>query len=257
MPFMHPISPRQEVILSCVVETHIETAAPVGSCLLRERYHMDYSPATLRNEMGNLEDLGYLTQPHTSSGRVPTDQGYRYYVDTCPALASDPSGLEAVDAGVLGLSIETRETEPLLEEASRRLADFTREASFVVAPQAQRAPSRVRLYFQGSTHILEKPEFQDVSKVRNLFRLFEEKSRLAEWITAQQEPGREVSVRIGMENEPEAFHDCSVIFARYDSAEGGFGTLAIVGPKRMRYTQTIPLVSRMAALMSRILEDRI
>lgn len=254
---MRPISVRQETILSCVVETHIETAAPVGSCTLRERYHMDYSPATLRNEMGNLEDMGYLAQPHTSSGRVPTDRGYRYYVDYAIERSPMNSGLENVEGDVLGLSKETRETESLLEEVSRVMAACAREASFVLAPNAQGTPNRVRLYLQGSTHILEKPEFQDVSKVRNLFRLFEEKSRLAEWISSQQSPSQDVSIRIGQENEPEAFHDCAVISARYDLPEGVTGTLAIVGPKRMRYAQTIPLVSRMAGLINQILDDRI
>lgn len=240
-----------------MVETHIETAAPVGSCMLRDRYHMDYSPATLRHEMGVLEEVGYLVQPHTSSGRIPTDRGYRYYVDnaveTSPAVSEGISGLEG---DLLGFSKENSETEPLLEEASRLLALLAQEASLVILPNTQLGGgNRVKLYLQGSSHILEKPEFQDVSKVRNLFRVFEEKARLAEWISAPSED-HEVTVRIGQENEPQALHDCSVISAQYDLPGQVSGTIAIVGPKRMRYSQTIPLVFRMAGLMNQILDER-
>ncbi len=255
---MRDISLRQETILSCVVETHIETAAPVGSNTLRERYHMDYSPATLRHEMGSLEERGYLTHPHTSSGRVPTDRGYRYYVDHAVEASAPAETFERVEGDLLGLSRQARETESLMEDVSRLVSACAREASFILIPNAQGTSSnRVRLYLQGSMHILDKPEFQDVSKVRNLFRIFEEKSRLAEWISSQQSPNQEVSIRIGQENKPEAFHDCSVISAQYDLPEGVTGTIAIVGPKRMRYSQTIPLVSRMAGLMKQILDDRI
>lgn len=255
---MRDISLRQETILSCVVETHIETAAPVGSCTLRERYHMDYSPATLRHEMGSLEERGYLTQPHTSSGRIPTDRGYRYYVDHAVEPSARSGDFESVEDDLLGLSREGRGTESLLEDVSRLMAACAREASFILVPNAQgTASNRVRFYLQGSMHILDKPEFQDVSKVRNLFRFFEERNRLAEWISSQQSPRQDVSIRIGQENEPEVFHDCSVISAQYDLPEGVTGTIAIVGPKRMRYSQTIPLVSRMAGLMNQILDDRI
>lgn len=239
-----------------MVETHIETAAPVGSCMLRDRYHMDYSPATLRHEMGVLEEVGYLVQPHTSSGRVPTDRGYRYYVDHAIQPGAEADGVTGLAGDLLGFSKEIPETESLLEEASRLLAVLAREASLVIRPQTQQGGgNRVKLYLQGSTHILEKPEFQDVSKARNLFRVFEEKARLAEWIPAPA-ADHEVSVRIGQENEPEALHDCSVISAQYALPGEVSGTIAIVGPKRMRYSQTIPLVLRAAELMNQILDER-
>ena len=78
---MNLLTERQRKVLRFVVDTHVDTAQPVGSRQLKERYAMNASAATLRHEMGALSDSGYLTQPHTSSGRVPTDGGYRYYVD--------------------------------------------------------------------------------------------------------------------------------------------------------------------------------
>jgi len=78
---METLSERQAIILQRLVDAHIQYAQPVGSRLLTERFDMGYSPATVRHEMGYLEEMGYLTHPHTSSGRVPTDLGFRYYVD--------------------------------------------------------------------------------------------------------------------------------------------------------------------------------
>jgi heat-inducible transcriptional repressor len=77
---MLDLTPRQQTILALVVREHVETAKPVGSKALVEKYSLDYSPATIRNELSALEEAGYLTHPHTSAGRMPTDVGYRYFV---------------------------------------------------------------------------------------------------------------------------------------------------------------------------------
>ena len=83
-----PLRPRQEAILRVVVEEHIATGAPVGSKHIAGREGVGFSPSTVRYELARLEDLGYLDHPHTSAGRVPTDRGYRYYVDAL--LERDP-----------------------------------------------------------------------------------------------------------------------------------------------------------------------
>lgn len=78
---MLSLTERQQTILTSAVDAHIESAQPIGSHLLLETYGLGYSSATIRHEMGELEQLGYLEQPHVSAGRVPTDAGYRFYVD--------------------------------------------------------------------------------------------------------------------------------------------------------------------------------
>lgn len=77
---MIDLTPRQQTILALVVREHVETARPVSSKSLVDKYGLDFSPATIRNELAALEEQGYLTHPHTSAGRVPTDAGYRYFV---------------------------------------------------------------------------------------------------------------------------------------------------------------------------------
>ncbi|MBR2702085.1 MAG: DeoR family transcriptional regulator, partial [Erysipelotrichaceae bacterium] len=74
------LTPRQELILKAIVEEFIKSAEPVGSKMLVEKYNLDYSSATIRNEMNYLEQIDLLEKTHTSSGRVPSTKGYRYYV---------------------------------------------------------------------------------------------------------------------------------------------------------------------------------
>ena len=79
---MTGLNERKQRILHAVITDYIQTAEPVGSRTISRHYQLDLSAATIRNEMADLEELGYLTQPHTSAGRIPTQQGYRFYVDT-------------------------------------------------------------------------------------------------------------------------------------------------------------------------------
>lgn len=256
---METLTQRQHFVLNLVVETHIETAAPVGSQGLRERYALDSSPATLRNEMSTLEDRGYLMHPHTSSGRIPTDQGYRYYVDHCLQAQLSPQGIiNRVQDHLLDLSREAPEPESFVEEASRTLSFFIQEASLAFFAPSQDTPDLrkgTRVFVQGSSHILEKPEFQDMQKVRTLFRVLEDKEGLAGWIRSEAE-GQDILIRIGHENPIGAFQECAVLAARYRASDDASGMLALVGPTRMRYTHAVPLLKSVAALVGEILNER-
>jgi len=210
--------------------------------------------------MGQLEDMGYLIQPHTSAGRVPTDQGYRYYVD---GLLSRMGGRKPVfprmEVQLQELYESLSGSETFVEEASRVLADMTREVGLVLWPEKSlliRQDSRaMRVFLQGSMHLLEKPEFQDVAKIRELFRVFEEKRGLTEWVAAPvlQEG---VYVRIGKENEPEALQECAVVSTRYRGAHHPPMIFALVGPRRMQYAHTIPLLTYVACTVGRLLDQR-
>jgi heat-inducible transcriptional repressor len=132
-----PLDDRKQQILKAVVSDYTETGVPVGSHVLAAKYLLSWSSATIRNELANLVDIGYLLQPHTSAGRIPSDQGYRYYVDflmeeeevpatvrrqTDPAFATPAMGVEN-----------------LLEAAAQVLARLTEGVSIVTGPQATTA----------------------------------------------------------------------------------------------------------------------
>lgn len=256
---MEPLTARQHAILRRVVEAHIESAQPVGSHFIAERFQPRFSPATIRHDMGWLEEIGYLTHPHTSAGRVPTDFGYRYYVDCCLNQEAFPENdvLPSIDRWFE----EGEEIESFAEKISEVLSTLSEEVSLVLVPDPPvedlHRAKRQRLFLQGASTLLEKPEFQDVQKIRTLFRIFEDKRKLMNWLSSHG-PGEGVLITIGQENEPEVLHECSVISTSYGLGNKHLGTIAVIGPRRMKYSRTIPLVRDMAQRIAHALrEERI
>ncbi len=255
---METLSLRQNDILRGVIETHIETTQPVGSRSIAEKYAISFSPATIRHEMGALEEMGYLTHPHTSSGRLPTDHGYRYYLDhtSFDDRAGEP--LDRLEEKLVPEDGEDR-LEDFLDHVSLLLSSLSQEVGLTLMPavetQAYEKPGRRKFSLQGLSYILEKPEFQDVRKVRNLLGVLEEKVALMQWVLTHANPER-VSISVGREHSHEALEDCAIVAARYAAGKDRQGVIAILGPKRMAYRQIIPLVSRMATAVGDILESR-
>ena len=131
------VEQRRNKIFEAIVETYLSTATPVGSELISRRLRQALSPATIRNIMVDLEGAGFLEQPHTSAGRVPTEHGYRFYVDTVmerhPLSQDQVRQLEAlIEPGAM-------DVEAIMECASTILADVSREAGFVVVPTVRRS----------------------------------------------------------------------------------------------------------------------
>ena len=128
---------RRKEILELIIEAHVLSASPVGSELVSRKLRSSLSPATIRNIMVELEKSGYLEQPHTSAGRVPTDRGYRFYVDAVmetPRLS--PDEMRQIE---LLLRPAELDIEPLLQRASSVLAELTGQAAFAVAPTVKQS----------------------------------------------------------------------------------------------------------------------
>ena len=131
---------RKRRILQAITDDYIAYAEPVGSRTLAKKYRLGVSPATIRNEMADLEEGGYLRQPHTSAGRIPSDKGYRYYVDVLmiPEVISDEQ------RNVLRQEILRKQyaIEEMIRHASRLLALLTNEIAIVVAPSLSNSTFR-------------------------------------------------------------------------------------------------------------------
>ena len=124
---------RDRVILQAVVTDYIRTAEPVGSRALSKRYDLELSPATIRNVMADLEDLGFLKQPHTSAGRIPTESGLRYYVDSILEVREIGSQQQtAIQRGLTGV---IPELEQLVRNSSKVLSSVSKQIGIVVAPK--------------------------------------------------------------------------------------------------------------------------
>ncbi len=123
---------RNKRVLQAVIDSYIASGAPIGSTVLVKRYDFGVSSATLRNIMAELEELGYLTHPHTSAGRVPTDLGYRYYIDSLISVENDSEDIE--DRLWQASSLHSGDLQELMEEVSRFLATLSHCAGVVIAP---------------------------------------------------------------------------------------------------------------------------
>ncbi|MBI3317404.1 MAG: hypothetical protein HYZ85_05335 [Candidatus Omnitrophica bacterium] len=244
---MQPLSSRQESILNRVVDTHIHTGQPVGSRFItnryREIYRDYYSPATVRHEMGMLEERGYLTHPHPSAGRIPTDRGYRYYVDR--GLTPEPVSQKTILHISNKLSEEKRERENFAEKASEILSELADEVALFAIPNSSPGlPGHYKIFIKGTGQMLDKPEFHEPASARPLFQLFENRFRLFPWIENQCRRG--LSVTIGLENESCELQHCSVVSADFHVENKSKGVIALIGPTRMPYGRLLPLVKAMS-----------
>jgi transcriptional regulator of heat shock response len=239
---------RKAAVLEAVINLYIKTAEPVGSKVITEEFDLGVSPATVRNDMAALEEGGYLVQPHTSAGRIPTDKGYRYYVDSLREMISmAEDNVTALQAKLAEL--KRMETEDLLHEISSLLANQSATISLVLSPGSQR-----RAYFWGVSQILHQPEFVDTRRVEFLMEFLEGENRLTAYLMNEiTEPT--VHVRIGSENRVSELNDLSLVAAGYSRDGEPAGIVGLLGPKRMDYGQAIPMVDLTARRLSRLLDE--
>lgn len=127
------LTERQRMILNAIVDDYIRSAEPVGSRSISKRGDVKYSPATIRNEMADLEDLGYLEQPHTSAGRIPSHKGYRYYVDHLVPL--NTANLAETDAIRAFFAEKLSAMEQVIQHAAMILSNMTNYTSILLGPE--------------------------------------------------------------------------------------------------------------------------
>lgn len=147
------LNQREKSILRSVVQQFILTATPVGSRNITKRYDIGYSPATVRNIMSDLEDSGYINHPHTSAGRIPTDKGYRYYVDSL----MDIEKLNSKERGLIDKSLKTAldETDELVKVTSKLLSSITKQIACVSYPNLESGIlEKIQIISLTSTRIL-------------------------------------------------------------------------------------------------------
>jgi heat-inducible transcriptional repressor len=346
------LSDRYQHILKATIQHYIATAEPVGSKTLLEEYNFSVSSATIRNALGKLEKEGLLYQPHTSSGRIPSDWGYRLYVDelmtpdnrigqkighylhqnvTSPAwslesLLQRATQLLASLSGYIAIvtlpytltlrhlqlipvsarqimliivtdSLQTRSVmieipesmeadreEGLAEELhilsnflgeklkgycladlinldwqeiEREFAHYThflKQLSQEISASLQ-STATPAIIVHGVSEVIRQPEFAQLQQVQMLLHLLEaEQDRLLPLILAVPEPeksAKKVKISIGSENHLESMRPCTLISAFYKQGDTAVGSVGIIGPTRMLYENTIPLVESTANYLSK------
>ena len=330
------LTPRKMQILKAIVDAHINNGEPVGSKFLAQDVRITCSPATIRNEMAELEEMGYLRQPHTSAGRIPSELGYRFYVDSLVRQYS--STKTEIDEINERLRYKLTEMDEILSEASRLAASFTdytgiafkagvgqvriskfdsvylspRDFLLVMLFKGDMVKAKpihlnfsvseddlrlftetLNIYLQNTTSdditmpmimkieaimgaagamvhptmkaiyetmseldtadikldgvnkLLQYPEYSDVSKLRDLMGVLEEKEKLLDVISSHTAMDDEINVYIGREDDSDAMRDTTMIFKNVNVG-GKKVAIGVIGPKRMNYSKVIGMINQLA-----------
>ncbi len=221
-------SERKKYILEAIVDDFVHTAEPVGSFTITRHYLKDVSPATVRNEMHDLEQTGYITHPHTSSGRIPTDAGYRYYVDNIMEtknisgheIALIKSGIKKIGRGV----------EEIIKGTLKVVSSLLNYAAVFVPFGKQRIAST------SISAVLKQHEFQSIDLARHFVETIEREELVAR-VLEEYSKINPLTIRIGHENRVKDFRDFSVVVASHNLRGIDPGAVGIIGPTRMDYTR--------------------
>lgn len=237
------LTPRQTQILKSVVEEYIESAEPVGSQILEKKYNLGVSPATIRNEMVELTDSGFLRQPHTSAGRIPTSMGLRFYINNLMqekkmSVADEVSAKEQV--------WDSRfQFDRLLRQATLALANRTRALSIAATDKGD-------IYYSGVANILEMPEFFDIDVTRTLLSLLDQEARIRQLFFERTYGEEPIHVVFGADLGWSYFDSVGIAFTRFSAGRHGNGTLAVIGPCRLNFPYVIPNLRYFSDLISQM-----
>lgn len=229
---------RQGKILAAIVEQYAEVASPVGSQLLARVF--DVSSATIRAEMAELERQGYIMQPHTSAGRVPTDKGYRFYVNHLnehEEVASERRAERALTARVHDAGLPER----TIRNAVDTLVELTHNLGLGTIGD--------QLYMAGLSNLFGQPEFMHPGQVQEVARLLD---NLQPWLR-EAAPNEPLNVFIGRENPIGGSSGCTLIISKFRSPYSDNSYIGVVGPTRQSYRNVMGLVAQ----AGRMLEERL
>jgi heat-inducible transcriptional repressor len=233
---------RKESILEAIVREYIETGLPVGSLLIARKYSFPFSPATIRAEMSELERANFLTHPHTSAGRIPTEKGYRYFVN----MIEQEERLLDREGLVARKRLESFESsfDRQLETASRVLSELTRNMGF--------AGTRDELYSHGLGNLFSYPELLDPIRVLKTAELIDNLTGLIRELPINFG----TKILIGSEVPIGKAAGCSVVISEFDTSLGGYGYLGIVGPTRMSYEKSLSAINEIKIILEEGSEKR-
>jgi len=244
------LTERQREILFAIIEQYAELANPVGSVMLAKLF--DVSSATIRAEMAKLESLGLIAQPHTSAGRIPTDAGYRYYVnslteesegpayDVPRAETSQPIPIENYGRGAHFLELRVS-AQASADAAIRGAVDSLVE----LTGNLGLGTIGGQLYLAGISRLFTQPEFVDLARVRAVAKLLD---NLEPWLR-EAAPGEPLNIFIGNENPIGKTSGVSLIISKFRSPFSDNSYIGVLGPTRQNYQKVMTLVRRAGEML--------
>lgn len=237
---------RQREILFAIIEEYAELATPVGSVTLAKLF--DVSSATIRAEMVKLEEMGYIMQPHTSAGRVPTDAGYRLYVNQLQqSLEGESHRIESESGGSTDRTKRALETRIQAQTRSDYAIRSAVDSLVELTGNLGLATVGDQLYISGFGNLFSQPEFSQSTQVQAVAKLLD---NIKPWLR-EVSPNETINVYIGTENPVGKTSNVSLIISRFRSPFSDHSYIGVLGPTRQSYKRVMSLV-RHAGLM---LED--
>ena len=232
---------RQLKILATIIEQYAEIAAPVGSVTLAKLFGV--SSATIRSEMARLEELGYITQPHTSAGRIPTDKGYRFYVNQLNESREQQPQLIDRSARAIDARVATHadRTDRAIRSAVDSLVELTHNLGLATIGD--------QLYMSGMGNLFSQPEFSSSAHVQQVARLLD---NLEPWLR-EAAPNEPLNVYIGAENPIGKSSEASLIISRFRSPYSDRSYIGVLGPTRQDYAKVMRLVRHTGAMLEEVL----
>lgn len=223
------------MLLASIIESFVKTAEPISSKFLEKLGLFDLSSATIRSEMNELEGLGYLGHIYTSSGRIPTDRAYRYYVDN--AIIDKPQNIrdksqKKIHIAIAGAGNDPREINKVLAQT---LSELSENLVITGVEEGQ------DFFKVGLSSLFELPEFREFDRAFRLTSFFDEFEELFDRIE-KEFLGDDVQVFIGRENPVRDIRDETVMFAKYNLPHDLTGSLTLIGPTRMDYAKNVGLI---------------
>lgn len=242
------LSDRRQRVLRALIEEYVSHAMPVGSKTIAEQYHLGVSSATVRNELSALEEAGYITQPHTSAGRIPTDAGYREFVDDL--LQTSDLSAEMRDSMESKMRASADALDNLMKQVSEELTRLTDCLSIVGCMNDGAAEtSLAKKERLGLSSLMRKPEFQESSSLLPLMEILEDDTVYFKAFDEAASASDGFAVRIGRENEDSNLVCVSVVAGLYGYGDSQ-GVVAVIGPKRMDYGNVIGAVRAAQSILN-------
>ncbi|MBU1996062.1 MAG: hypothetical protein KKF78_02780 [Candidatus Omnitrophica bacterium] len=237
------IKARKDSILAITVGRYISTVAPVSSSFIVKEHLYGLSSATIRNILAELEHEGYLTHPHTSAGRIPTQKGYRYYVDN---LMNE---IQLLEEETTRIKIEYKkqklELEELFDNLSKSISETTHYTSMISVDGWDK-----KLFCRGTSYIVRYLDYTDIQKIEEILAALDEKERLLEIINHHLE--KRIDIFIGNEMACAQMNSCSLVISEYKTKKGPSGRIAVLGPTRMNYERVVSAIDYFSSLIEEI-----
>lgn len=234
---------RKERILAITIERYINSVSPVSSSIIAMDYPLEISSATIRAVLAELEEDGYLTHPHTSAGRVPTELGYRYYVDH---LMHEIQLLEEEKLRIkLEYQKERLELEYLINKTTQSLSEITNYTSLISVDGMDD-----RLFCQGTSYVVNYPELNDIKKISSILQALDDKKQIIQIINNSLQERK--NILIGQEIPCTEIDGCSLVISSFRTKDGQAGKMAVLGPTRMNYERVVSALNYFSELIEDI-----